>query len=184
MSNQIPPYLKLHVEEAAGNGDQIEPEGLSRLCSRFEEAIGWPILLEDDSLGLSVGNKPKHNTAIDFDLAEHLTSAISEVLGEFQQTQSALRSREAELAVGIPVVRRDDEEQHLAVRLEAAIRGGAEALGCSAGALYLLDDSTSELKLRSSWGSVHWWAPLWSGGNNAVWRLWKTEWGMPIYVNW
>lgn len=149
--NEIPPYLKLHVEEASDERHP-PPESLASLCARFEDATGWPILAADESLDLSLGSLPKHQDAIDFESADHLAAAISDVMSEFQHTRSALRIREAELGAGIPVVRRDDEDHHLAVRLESAIRGGVEALGCAAGALYLLDDSTSELKLRSSFG--------------------------------
>src|SRR5690606_35029530 len=42
--------------------------------------------------------------------------------------------------------------QNLALRLEAALRGGAQAVGCQAAALYLLDDATTQLKRRSAWG--------------------------------
>ncbi len=39
----------------------------------------------------------------------------------------------------------------MAHRLESVLRGGAEAIGCQAAALYLLDDATSHLKLRAAW---------------------------------
>ena len=45
-----------------------------------------------------------------------------------------------------------EEEKHLAVRLEAVLRGGTEAVDCQAAALDLLDDGTSQLKMRSCWG--------------------------------
>jgi len=32
------------------------------------------------------------------------------------------------------------------------LKGGAQAVGCQAAAVYLLDDATTELKLRASWG--------------------------------
>ena len=38
------------------------------------------------------------------------------------------------------------------MRLEAVLRGGTEAVDCQAAALYLLDDATSQLKMRSCWG--------------------------------
>ena len=56
------------------------------------------------------------------------------------------------LAAGVPIIVRPGEEKHLAARLQAVLRGGAQAVGCHAAALYLLDESTSHLKLRSSWG--------------------------------
>ena len=46
----------------------------------------------------------------------------------------------------------DNDEQHLAERLEAVLKAGTEAIGCQAAGLYLLDEATSELKLRAIWG--------------------------------
>jgi serine phosphatase RsbU (regulator of sigma subunit) len=74
------------------------------------------------------------------------------MLGELFETQHVLWKREAELAAGVPLVPAGDEANHLAVRLEAVLKGGAEAVGCQAAALYLLDEGTSHLKLRSCWG--------------------------------
>ncbi len=68
------------------------------------------------------------------------------------QTRRALREREAELAACVPVVPHPNEGAHLAARLEAVLRGGAEALGCQAAAVYMLDAATTALKLRACWG--------------------------------
>ncbi len=84
--------------------------------------------------------------------ARALASALSGMVGELIQVRHALWQRAAELAAGVPVVPHPDEQQHLAARLQAVLKGGAEALGCQAAALYLLDEATTELKLRSSWG--------------------------------
>ncbi len=81
-----------------------------------------------------------------------LAGSIADVLSELLETRRALWQREAELAAGVPLVPHHEEEKHLAVRLEAVLRAGAEALGGDAIALYLLDEATSELKLRSAWG--------------------------------
>ena len=66
----------------------------------------------------------------------------------------ALWQREAELAAGVPLVLHEDDPDapQFCERLEAVLRGGAEAGGCQAAGLYLLDPATTELKLRSSWG--------------------------------
>ncbi len=95
--------------------------------------------------------------SVDLETARSLASTLSGMLGELMQTRHALWQREAELAACVPVVlhtdeQRTDKQTHLAARLEAVLRAGAEAVGCQAAALYLLDESTSELKLRSSWG--------------------------------
>ena len=84
--------------------------------------------------------------------ARSMTGSLADLLAELMQTRLALWEREAELAAGVPLVAHDDEEGHLALRLESAMKGGAEAVGCHAAALYLLDEATTQLKLRSCWG--------------------------------
>jgi phosphoserine phosphatase RsbU/P len=83
---------------------------------------------------------------------QSLAASIADLLGELLQTRHALRQREAELAAGVPVVPHREEEKHLAVRLEAVLRAGVEAVECDAAGLYLLDEATTELKLRCSYG--------------------------------
>ena len=89
---------------------------------------------------------------IGLDAARSLASSIAGMVNELMETRHALWQREAELAAGVPLVPHAEEEQHLAARLEAVLRGGAQAVDCQAAALYLLDDATTHLKLRSSWG--------------------------------
>ena len=84
--------------------------------------------------------------------ARALASAIAGMLGELLETQHGLWEREAELAAGVPVMPHAEEDQHLAARLHDILKGGAEAVGCHAAALYMLDEATTSLKLRSSWG--------------------------------
>ncbi len=81
-----------------------------------------------------------------------LASAAAGLWSKVERLRYALWQREAELAVGVPVVSRRDEEPHLALRLEAALKAAATSIGCHAAALYLLDDATSQLKLRAAWG--------------------------------
>ena len=81
-----------------------------------------------------------------------LATAVAAAVAELRKTQHALWQREAELAAGIPVVAQREERRHLAARLEAVLKGGAQAVGCQAAALYLLDEATTRLKLRASWG--------------------------------
>ena len=89
---------------------------------------------------------------IDRSKAQPLAAALASLLGETLHLQNALWQREAELAAGVPVVLSGDKEPHLAMRLQAVLKAGAEAVGCQAAALYLLDEATSQLKLRSCWG--------------------------------
>ncbi len=95
---------------------------------------------------------PSISKPVDGDVARALAAATADMLGELLETRLALWQREAELAAGVPLVPHADEQAHLAERLQAVLRGGAEAVGCQAAALYMLDEATSELKLRSCWG--------------------------------
>lgn len=90
--------------------------------------------------------------AVDFDTARALALALAGMLDELQQTRHVLWQREAELAAGVPLVPLSDEESHLAEKLQTTLRGAAEAVDCQAAALYLIDETTTVLKMRSCWG--------------------------------
>jgi serine phosphatase RsbU (regulator of sigma subunit) len=96
--------------------------------------------------------KPRDVAADELPQMRALADAIGDVLDGWQATRHALWLREAELAVGVPLVTRSDEDAHLAERLQAILQGAAEAVDAHAAALYLLDDATSQLKLRAAWG--------------------------------
>jgi putative methionine-R-sulfoxide reductase with GAF domain len=84
--------------------------------------------------------------------ARQMGENLARLLGEFQSTRRALALREAELATAVPVVAPPEEASQLSQRLQSILRGAVEGLQGSAAALYLLDDATSELKLRAHWG--------------------------------
>lgn len=77
---------------------------------------------------------------------------VADLQRELDRTRRALRKLEAELAAGVPLVPQPHPQQHLTERLEAVLKGVAEALGCTSAAVYLLDAATTELKLRTAWG--------------------------------
>jgi len=84
--------------------------------------------------------------------AERLATAIDGLFQELAETELALWEREAELAADTTPAPVGVSGSSLAQRLEAVLAGGAQAVGAQAAALYLLDEVTSELKLRSCWG--------------------------------
>ncbi len=84
--------------------------------------------------------------------AQGLAASLGDMLSELLRTQHVLWHREAELAAGVPVLPHPNEKQHLAARLQAVLQGGAEGVNADAAALYLLDEATTSLKLRSVWG--------------------------------
>ncbi len=86
------------------------------------------------------------------DDATVLASAIAGLLTELMQTRYTLWQREADLAAGVPLVPHEAEEENLAERLQASLKGCVDAINCQAAALYMLDEATTELKMRSCWG--------------------------------
>lgn len=173
----VRPSLKIHDPTAdlareAARGATVFDD----LCAAFQKATGWSLRLHLDrpgeknsdptssnsntsstgvapgtvSLELSPG--PLTSVRTPRKLAEPLARAIARLMGEVAETRHALWQREAELAAGVPVAARPAEPEVLAERLDAILRGGCEALECSAAALYLLDQGTTELKLRAAWG--------------------------------
>jgi hypothetical protein len=83
---------------------------------------------------------------------EQLTATLNSLLDQLHATETALWRREAELAAGVPVSQRPDEPSHLADRLTSILRSAAELIDGVAVGLYMLDEGTSQLKLRSAWG--------------------------------
>lgn len=100
-----------------------------------------------------VDSTPKNDGSVmEFSAACNLTEALAGTLAELIRANHIIWHREAELAAGVPLIADSDNQNHLAVRLEAVLQGGAQAVQADAAALYLLNEDTSELKLRSCWG--------------------------------
>ncbi len=168
----IPQYLKLHREDTSPVFVPATDELTSAeiLCSAFEHSTGWHLRYEPPAglnawsgssaaangagLVLTPARRRDHETTrrLPRQQVEHLAAALAIVLGELDLTRRALAQREAELAAGVPITKRSDEEQHLLDRLETALASGMQAVGGQGAALYVLDENTSELKLRACVG--------------------------------
>jgi serine phosphatase RsbU (regulator of sigma subunit) len=176
----VPSYLKLRTADGEiAPPDVADVPGLEPLCAAFAHATGWPLrfatgrisadqtdVLWSAPVDPGVGASPGHlrielgnakNVAelaarVPLEAAEELAAAVVGLLQQTCQLRKTLWKREAELAAGVPVAARPDEPEHFAMRLEAALKSGAQMLGCDAAALYTLDEATTELKLRSTCG--------------------------------
>ncbi len=131
-------------------GDGI-PGGRLLLSPAEKRTAVNPSAASDGSMSTQRIDEPAVAT-VPLEQARPLALAVGGLLAEIHRLRHALWQREAELAAGVPITARPDEEPHLAQRLESVLKSGAEAVGCQAAALYLLDDSTSSLKLRASHG--------------------------------
>ena len=179
MNRPTPPNLKLRSDDSA---DVLRPDVadlacLGELCQAFAEATGWPLryvnqpepnedldLLWSAPVNPGVGEAPGHlridlsgssvesSVRSDWQAAERMAGSIAELVNELVAARHALWQREAELATAVPVTQHENESAHLAARLEATLQAGAQAIRCDSAALYLLDEATSQLKLRAAWG--------------------------------
>jgi hypothetical protein len=145
--------LRIYVEEVVAAPRVEDLSGWQSVCTAVQELTGWNLQWKGDGAKPAVQLDPADCTQL---MARHRVELLADSLGRLvetlQNTRLALWEREAELAAGVPVRIRADEEPHLAARLESILRIGAQTLAASAVAAYLLDDATTELKLRSSWG--------------------------------
>ncbi|HET6881719.1 MAG TPA: SpoIIE family protein phosphatase [Pirellulales bacterium] len=179
MARSIPSYLRLYNEArpAAGRLADFWP-GLDKLCRAFERATGWPLQCQPDpaspgdhttllwsapavsdgldaeqlrvGVATAAGAAPTHAPA-DLAATVDLASTIGQLMSDLAHARQALWKREAELAAGVPLPLYTDEK-HLAGRLKSSLQAAAQAAHADAAALYLLDETTTYLKLRSVWG--------------------------------
>ena len=192
MSKNYPDYLKLHVEDLpAARPEPQDVGGLMAVCQAFQQLTGWQLGCYGSqdvpasagwSMVIGGGDAPSHITlspaaavrnAQPLDQVQPLAEAIGGLVQELLAAQSAVWQLEAELAAGIPVTLRPEDQRTLAHRLESVLCGGAEAIGCQAAALYLLDDAARHLKLRTAWQlpmSRFWDTPPRYGGRQPTWR--------------
>lgn len=166
---QLPVVSRPEIEEITS---------LTSLMNAFRKATGWSLDYASDSeterikaaawatsvrpnLGAPSGHllldpvdsTPQNDVSVmEFSSACHLTESISSLLAELITANYVIWHREAELAAGVPLIASDDGATHLAIRLEAILQGGVQAVQADAAALYLLNEDTSELKLRSCFG--------------------------------
>ncbi len=158
VTKKLPPLLRLHIadEPAAPPSPSVVTDTFDNVAKAFEVATGWSLARESNRLAIQTAREtdegPTAASPVERWRAAELADAISGLFAKLETLQSAVWQREAELAIGVPVSPKRQEEEHLAARLEVMLRNGADAVGCCAAGLYLLDDATTELKLRACWG--------------------------------
>ncbi|MGV3485145.1 MAG: hypothetical protein ACO1RT_12070, partial [Planctomycetaceae bacterium] len=182
MTRTIPSYLRLHSASARDVTTEpafaIDP--ISQFWKAYTDATGWRLdrshapaesgngsMVRMDSTaqraalkllpafdGALVGDVETHNESpsVNRELAEHLASAAAALATRLEQTQAAYRTQEAELAVTATPTGTTDQPSRLLQRLERLLKQAAAATGCDAAGLYLLDNDTTSLKLRASFG--------------------------------
>jgi len=86
------------------------------------------------------------------DRAQLLLASIERLVARLDLAEETVRRQEAELATTVGVRSHADRGRETADRLESILDSVARSVGAVAGALYLLDDDTSALKMRACIG--------------------------------
>ena len=92
------------------------------------------------------------SSCVPMDRAQHLLASIERLVARLDLAEETVRRQEAELATVVGITSYSDRGRETADRLESILESVARSLGAVAGALYLLDDETSSLKMRSCIG--------------------------------
>ncbi len=86
------------------------------------------------------------------EVAWQLLAQIDALVQKLDEAETMIREQEAALATSVGVSVRKDETRVLSSRINESLLRAAEQTGSDAAAVYLLDDTTSQLKMRGCWG--------------------------------
>jgi sigma-B regulation protein RsbU (phosphoserine phosphatase) len=159
VTDTIPTYLRIHrgPDTADPSPADLGRDAIADFWLSYSEATQWRIDprsgTEDVPLDLlpvvsdSISQEPV--VAVGKSSAQRLAESALELASQLESSRQALRSQEAELAARAAILGGSIEQKRLADRLEQTLADVATACGCSAAAMYLLDDDTEILKTRS-----------------------------------
>jgi GAF domain-containing protein len=175
MIASTPTRLRIHTEEShvPNSVAHLGISALEPLCEAIQRLTGCRLAFEAAAEPPTMHRWTTTIAASDSDIAGrlvlHMNSRLSDVkqqavaqlvdsvgqlVSELLITHRALAHRESDLAVNFPIV----AEAHsgnavsLVEQFGDLLRGLCAGLGCQAAAIYTLDDATTVLRLRSSWG--------------------------------
>lgn len=117
-----------------------------------ERGSRWRVVDAAPMDGVLSAEDLKFFPTVTLEQAEQLLTTIESLVSRLEQAEETIRRQEAELATNVSVTRGPDEQLELADRLQMILEGAVKSLKASAAAIYLLDDTTTTLKMRSCYG--------------------------------
>ena len=112
----------------------------------------WRLLETIVQAGAAESEDGVDSPFVPMDKAQQLLASIESLVARLDVAEETVRRQEAELATAVGVTSHSDRGRETADRLESILESVARSVGAVAGALYLLDDETSSLKMRSCIG--------------------------------
>lgn len=112
----------------------------------------WRLIDSAPGDGILSADDLAHFPTVTLEHAEHLLLSIEHLVARLEKAEEAVRRQEAELATNVSITRSPDEQQELADRIDSVLASACKSIEATAAAVYLLDETTSTLKMRSCWG--------------------------------
>ena len=112
----------------------------------------WRLLeaiVQDNAINIDDSTE---SPSVPMDKAQQLLASIERLVARLDIAEEAVRRQEGELATTMGVASHSDRGRETADRLESILDSVARSVGAVAGALYMLDDDTSSLKMRACIG--------------------------------
>jgi serine phosphatase RsbU (regulator of sigma subunit) len=149
---------------SAEAGEQTASE-ITRCLEAFQVATNWglapihssrpfPCRLQDNivSEGREDSDSWDELPQVTMDRAQGLLRAIESLAARLELAETSLAEREAELASQVLVSQCGVQGRELSARISEVLESSSKSIGAVAAALYLLDDDTSQLKMRACFG--------------------------------
>ena len=135
--------------------DGSPPQTQGQPATRFPiTAWSGPVARDDASVCGHLQIEP-HDSAkhlVDRSGVAELARLLAELINQLGEARSALRSSTAELASQAPTTIQFERSASLGRRIESVLKGTVAAFNCAAVGMYLLNEETTELQLRATWG--------------------------------
>ncbi|HBE72393.1 MAG TPA: hypothetical protein DDW52_30020 [Planctomycetaceae bacterium] len=140
-----------------GKSDRLDNEGADGIAAGRKAPLRSRVRLIsfdpiDGVLDYDAESLMSASNVVSEEAAWRLYEQIDALSEQLVSLETALQTKEAELATSVAVSIRPDEAEVLSTRLEETLQRSTEQTGSDAAALYLLNDSTSQLEMRSCFG--------------------------------
>ncbi|TWU36064.1 PP2C family protein-serine/threonine phosphatase [Novipirellula artificiosorum] len=166
VTTTTPSYLRIHQgprTTAASKNNYDNAEAIEGFWQAFGDATGWRVAPSKprSSAGLkllpnvncdSLADPSESSPSVTQNSALRLAESATRLAEQLIRSRESLRQQEMELAARATIISDADTRQKLADRIGQILANAAEACGCDAAALYLLDDDTQVLNTRAVYG--------------------------------
>ena len=171
--NQMP-NLRIFVDESVHIPIEANLNGFTELASEFAALTGWTLSYRETATsrirreGIGCRNLPFQARLAINDLSadaingttraasrekcDRMVAGLNSILEDLDQGREEIWRKNAELATGIPVTDDGSASEKLAMLLNSLLTSAIDVTNAKKAALYLLDDGTQNLNLRTQVG--------------------------------